>query len=36
MDGQAYQDWGNNDDYAWEWGATTLNLTITGDYTENI
>jgi hypothetical protein len=32
MDGQAYQDWGNDDEYAWEWAATTLNLTITGDY----
>lgn len=28
MEGQAYADWGNNDDYAWEWAATKLNLTI--------
>jgi hypothetical protein len=34
MDGEAYQNWGNNDDYAWQWAASenVLNLTITGDY----
>lgn len=31
MDGQAYQDW-NQDSFAWDWVASTLNLTITGDY----
>ena len=34
MDGDAYLAWGNNDEYAWEWAASPvqLNLTITGDY----
>ena len=32
MEGQAYQDWGNDDEYAWEWAAGVLKLTITGDY----
>lgn len=32
MDGKAYQDWGNDDEYAWEYGAGVLKLTITGDY----
>lgn len=34
MDGEVYQDWGNNDEYAWEWAASPaqLNLTITGDF----
>lgn len=32
MEGEAYADWGNDDEYAWDWAATTLNLTITGDY----
>jgi hypothetical protein len=31
MDGQAYTDYGTND-YAWDWVASQLNLTITGDY----
>ncbi len=31
MDGQAYQDWQTND-YAYEWVAEQLNLTITGPY----
>lgn len=34
MDGAAYQAWGNNDEYAWEWAASPeqLNLVIIGDY----
>lgn len=31
MDGQAYQDW-DQDSFAWDWVATKLNLTITGEY----
>ena len=31
MEGQAYDDYGTND-YAWDWVAAQLNLTITGDY----
>lgn len=31
MDTEAYLAWGNNDDYAWDWVAEKLNLTITGD-----
>lgn len=26
MDGQAYQDWGNDDDYVWEWISAQLNI----------
>lgn len=34
MDGEAYQAWGNNDEYVWDWAASPeqLNLTIIGDY----
>jgi hypothetical protein len=32
MSGEAYLGWGSNDEYAWEWAAEELNLTITGDY----
>jgi len=34
MNGDAYTAWGNNDEYAWDWAASSdqLNLTITGDY----
>lgn len=32
MSGEAYAGWGNDDEYAWEFGAIELNLTITGDY----
>ena len=31
MTGELYQQW-NQDDFAWEWVAAQLNLTITGDY----
>ena len=31
MTGEAYQEW-NQDEFAWEWVAAQLNLTITGDY----
>jgi hypothetical protein len=31
MSGQDYQDWDNNE-YAYNWIANQLNLTITGDY----
>tara|TARA_R110002126_G_scaffold238477_1_gene381880 strand:- start:44 stop:331 length:288 start_codon:yes stop_codon:yes gene_type:complete len=32
MSGEAYAGWGSNDEYAWDYAATELNLTITGDY----
>ena len=34
MTGEAYQAWGNNDEYAYNFAASPdqLNLTITGDY----
>lgn len=32
MSGEAYAGWGNDDEYAWDYAATELNLTITGDY----
>jgi hypothetical protein len=32
MSGAAYEGWGNDDEYAWEFAAIELNLTITGDY----
>ena len=32
MTGEDYTKWGANDQYAWEFIATTLNLTIIGDY----
>ena len=31
MSGEAYAEW-TIDEYAWDWIATQLNLTITGDY----
>jgi len=33
LSGEDYQEWGNDDNYPYEWAATKLNLTITGDYT---
>lgn len=32
MVGEDYTKWGANDQYAWEFVATSLNLTIIGDY----
>ena len=34
MTGEAYQNWGNNDEYAYSWAASpeVLNITIVGDY----
>jgi hypothetical protein len=34
MEGEAYQGWSNNDEYAYTWAASPeqLNLTIVGDY----
>jgi hypothetical protein len=32
MSGEDYKKWGNDDQYAWEYVAKFLNLTITGDY----
>lgn len=32
MTGEDYTKWGANDSYAWEFIATTLKLTIIGDY----
>jgi hypothetical protein len=31
MTSEAYQEW-NQDEFAWDWVAAQLNLTITGDY----
>ena len=36
MGGDAYLEWSNNDDYAWEFVATKLNLVIVGDWVEPI
>lgn len=35
MDGDAYQNW-QQDEFAWEWIASQLNLTIVGDWIEPI
>jgi hypothetical protein len=32
MSGEAYQNWGSDDNYAWDWAASELNLTIIGDH----
>jgi len=32
MSGEAYNEWGNDDEYAYNWAAEQLNLVITGDY----
>jgi len=32
MSGEDYTKWGNDDQYAWEYVAKSLNLTIIGDY----
>lgn len=32
MGTEAYLEWGDNDDYAWDWVAEQLNLTIIGDW----
>ena len=32
LSGEAYLEWGNDDEYAYNWGANKLNLVITGDY----
>lgn len=34
MSGDAYAEWTNNDDYAWEWIGLQLNLVIIGDLVE--
>jgi len=36
MSGDDYQKWSDNDDYAWEFVATKLNLVIVGDWVEPI
>ena len=36
MSGDAYAEWTNNDDYAWEWIGLQLNLVIVGDWIEPI
>ena len=36
MSGEAYLEWSNNDDYAWEFIAKELNLVIIGDFVEPI
>lgn len=35
MDNEAYQQWNDSDEYAWEWAAGQLGLNITGDYIPN-
>lgn len=32
MRGEDYLKWSDDDNYAWDWVASQLNLTITGDY----
>jgi hypothetical protein len=32
MSGEAYNEWGNDDEYAYNYAAEKLNLVITGDY----
>jgi hypothetical protein len=32
MSGEAYNEWGNDDEYAYSYAANKLNLIITGDY----
>jgi len=32
MSGESYNEWGNDDEVAYNWGASELNLVITGDY----
>jgi hypothetical protein len=32
LSGEAYQEWGSDDNYPYEYAAEQLNLTITGDY----
>ena len=32
MTGDAYLQWSSDDEYAWDWVASQLNLTITGNY----
>ena len=32
MSGEDYQLWGDDDNYAWEWVAGKLNLTIVGEF----
>lgn len=36
MSGDAYSEWSNNDEYAWEWIAGQLNLVIVGDWVEPV
>lgn len=36
MSGEAYSEWSNNDEYAWEWIAGELNLVIVGDWVEPV
>ena len=36
MSGDAYAEWSNNDDYAWEWIGLQLNLIIVGEPIEPI
>jgi len=32
MSGQDYADWSNDDEYAYNWAASKLNIVIEGDY----
>ena len=36
MSGDAYSEWSNNDEYAWEWIAGQLNLVIVGDWVDPV
>jgi len=34
LSGEDYQEWGDDDNYPYDWAASQLNLVITGDYVE--
>jgi hypothetical protein len=36
MSGEAYNEWGNDDEYAYNYAAEKLNLVITGDYVKPV
>jgi hypothetical protein len=36
LSGEDYQEWGDDDNYPYDWAASQLNLVITGDYVEEV
>jgi len=36
LSGEDYQEWGDDDNYPYDWAASQLNLVITGDYVEPV